>query len=413
MGSAGLMVPSRLWSRPADGERKFLFIYCKGGWDTLKVFTPMLDATLIDTDVDAVQAEENGIVFTDHAERPAVRSFFAEWGAQGCVINGIEVRSITHERCRRIMLTGSGEGTSDWAVQMASETGQYYPLPHLVVTGPAFSGRNGASVVRAGENGQLAQLLGPDALAASDMEVRFVSSEAAAMEEAFLRSRVDRYLAQASPGGEMRFGELYGAAMDNLGVLRDQADQIELDPGGGGCRRNLAEDAKTALTCFEMGLSRCAMIQDLGWCSTGWDNHANLQHQDLSYNELFTYLSAIMSDLETRTATSGRPLSEEVTIVVMSEMGRHPLMNATGGRDHWTYTSAMMLGAGVVGGQVVGGLDGDFVGHPIDLKSGGVTSTGTGLLPGHLGATLLTLAGIDPGTELGPDVHPIEAVIDP
>jgi uncharacterized protein (DUF1501 family) len=152
------------------------------------------------------------------------------------------------------------------------------------------------------------------------------------------------------------------------------------------------------------------MVQDLGWCGGGWDNHANLMHQDWSFDELFGYLSEIMSDLEGRTSLSGAPLKDEVTIVVLSEMGRHPQINSAGGRDHWTYTSAMLLGSGIVGGQAVGELDADFIGRKIDLLSGETTDSGTGLLPSHLGGTLLALAGQDPGL-LGSD--PISAVIKP
>jgi uncharacterized protein (DUF1501 family) len=412
LGGAGLLMPGGLVARPLAGERKFLFIYCKGGWDTLKVFTPMPRTAVIDNDQDSVGAVASGIDFADHAARPQVRQFFEDWGHQAAVVNGIEVRSITHERCRRILLTGSGEGVDDWAVTMSTDTGLYYPLPHLVVTGPAFAGQNGAGVVRAGENGQLAHLLGRSALEASDMEVKHTTNRMARLEEDFLRGRIDRYTAGAGAGGARQFGKNYGAAIDNLGELRNRSEQIELDPEGEGCRRNVAEDARTALTCFELGLSRCAMVQDLGWCSGGWDSHANLMHQDWSYDELFGYLSEIMSDLETRTSVSGQPLKDEVTIVVLSEMGRHPQINSAGGRDHWTYTSAMLLGAGVRGGQSIGGLDGDFIGQKIDLDGGEITDAGTGLLPSHLGATLLTLAGKDPG-ELGPDSDPIMAVIDP
>lgn len=412
LGGAGLMMPGRLVARPFDGERKFLFIYCKGGWDTLKVFTPMPRSSVIDNDEGSAGAVVSGIHFADHGARPRVRSFFEEWGDKAAVINGIEVRSITHERCRRILLTGSGEGSDDWAVSMSSDTGLYYPLPHLVVTGPAFAGENGAGVVRAGENGQLAHLLGRSALMASDMTVEHTTTRMARMEEDFLKGRINRFVSTAGAGGAERFGRQYGAAIDNLAELRDRSDEIELDPEGEGCRRNVAEDARTALTCFELGLSRCAMVQDLGWCSGGWDSHANLMHQDWSYDELFGYLSEIMADLETRTTVDGNPLKDEVTIVVMSEMGRHPQINSAGGRDHWTYTSAMLLGAGVRGGQSIGGLDGDFIGQKIDLNAGEVTEGGTGLLPSHLGATLLTLAGKDPAA-FGQDMDPIMAVIDP
>jgi len=96
---------------------------------------------------------------------------------------------------------------------------------------------------------------------------------------------------------------------------------------------------------------------------------------------------------------------------VLSEMGRHPQINDSGGRDHWTYTSAMLLGAGVRGGQVIGELDEDFQGRPVDLVTGEARDDGTGLVPGHLGATLLALGGVDPGDVLTGGEGVIEAAL--
>ncbi len=42
----------------------------------------------------------------------------------------------------------------------------------------------------------------------------------------------------------------------------------------------------------------------------------------------------------------------------MGEMGRTPLVNKAGGRDHWTYCySVLLAGAGVQGGSVYGESD--------------------------------------------------------
>ena len=62
--------------------------------------------------------------------------------------------------------------------------------------------------------------------------------------------------------------------------------------------------------------------------------------------------------------------------------------------------SAMLIGAGVQGDQVIGGFDDAMLGQRIDLKSGGLTDSGTLMTSGHLGATLLALADIDPGSVL-------------
>ena len=84
-------------------------------------------------------------------------------------------------------------------------------------------------------------------------------------------------------------------------------------------------------------------------------------------------------------------------MVVLSEMGRTPQLNAfTDGKDHWPYTSAMLIGAGVEGDRVVGGFDSNYYGLTIDAASAETSESGQILSAETLGATLLALADIDP-----------------
>lgn len=85
-----------------------------------------------------------------------------------------------------------------------------------------------------------------------------------------------------------------------------------------------------------------------------WDTHQRnfsiLKGNKLpGFDQTFT---ALMEDLE-RTG-----LLDETLVVVMSEMGRTPRINANAGRDHWTFCySAVFAGAGVRGGTVYGASD--------------------------------------------------------
>jgi len=410
LGAGGLLLPRALRAAAPSGERKFLFVYCYGGWDTLQVFTPMFGVAGVDVPEGAELAEANGIPFVDHPNRPSVRTFFETWGHRACVINGMEVRSVTHERCRRLLFTGVGDGDADdWAVTAAA-LGEPRSVPHLVLSGPAFTSKHAASVVRIGESGQLPDLLDGTALSLADHPAGIPDAELAALEDAYLRAGLEAARADAPPGSPRRLVELYLDALDNLERLRASGEDVDLDPISSGCRRDLAEDAKVAFNAFELGLSRTALAKDLGWCSTSWDTHSdNEDMQGRNFEELFGYLGTALADLETRGSASGGRLADEVTVVVLSEMGRHPQLTG-GGRGHWTYTSALLIGAGVRGGQVIGAMDDNFQGRPVDLGTGQLVDGGTSLLPGHLGATLLELAGIDP-TDLTGGAEPIRAAI--
>ena len=62
------------------------------------------------------------------------------------------------------------------------------------------------------------------------------------------------------------------------------------------------------------------------------------------------------------------------------------------------------------GGRVIGETDDDFEGKPVDLATGEIYGGGIGLSPGHLGATLADLAGLD-HNEFLPWVEPISTAI--
>jgi hypothetical protein len=68
----------------------------------------------------------------------------------------------------------------------------------------------------------------------------------------------------------------------------------------------------------------------------------------------------------------------------------------------------MLFGAGVRGGQVIGAVDAQARGLPIDLATG-ATGGGTALVTGHLGSTVLQLGGLDGKALTGED--PILAAV--
>jgi hypothetical protein len=113
-----------------------------------------------------------------------------------------------------------------------------------------------------------------------------------------------------------------------------------------------------------------------------WDTHTKnfpilrdnkLPHLDQTF-------SALMEDLE------ARGLLDETLVVLMSEMGRTPRVNPSGGRDHWTFCyAALLAGAGIRGGTVYGSSDSQAA-YVKDLP----------VSPADLCATIYHCLGIDP-----------------
>ena len=109
----------------------------------------------------------------------------------------------------------------------------------------------------------------------------------------------------------------------------------------------------------ERGVRFVNVTWDLFWDKVkvdydAWDTHTH-NFSILKENKLpgldQTY-SALMQDLE------DRGLLDETLVVMMSEMGRTPKINANAGRDHWTECySVLFAGAGIRGGTVYGESD--------------------------------------------------------
>lgn len=383
-GVASLLLPGLFGSRAhaaTPQDRCFLFLYVEGGWDPAVALTPMFD-------VPGAWVEEGsrshtgggGLPFVDHSSRPALGEFFRQHGAELALLHGMEVPSISHESCLRLLLTGQSQALdADWPTQIAGSP-QARPMPHLVIDGPAFAGEMSERVVRLGSEGQLPLLL--DDRMSDDVDNAKVDPEIAALIDAAVAARSsDRATSESYLAGH---AQAHLDSLEGLELLQSQAQSLTLGLGHPGCTRDYETDFETLFTCFEAGLSRCGMIRHKGWCDQGWDTHQLHERQGINWEDLGEVLLDLMA---VRDRFPG--VKERLVVVVASEMGRHPRLNNWGGKDHWTWTSAMLFGDGVRPG-VVGALDETGQGREVDLSTGGSGRVRLG--PQHLGDTLLSLS---------------------
>jgi uncharacterized protein (DUF1501 family) len=147
----------------------------------------------------------------------------------------------------------------------------------------------------------------------------------------------------------------------------------------------------TARRLVEAGVRFVNVTWDIFWDRyridyDGWDTHTRNFPILKDYNlpQLDQTLSALIGDLD------GRGLLDETLVVLLSEMGRTPRVNPSGGRDHWTYCFTVLLaGAGLRGGSVCGASDA----HAAYVKDRPVR-------PADVVATVYHCLGIDPDLPL-------------
>ncbi len=382
----------------APGDRKFLFVFNSGGWDPTRVFADAFDLP-VDMEPTAQRAQVGDIHFVDHVERPSVRAFFEAHASRATVFNGMLVSSVAHEACTRICMTGStDDGRPDWGAMLASDQSGLL-LPSLVVAGPSFAGPLGSHVIRTGQAGQLQDLIDGSSVRTSGGTL--LGAEALTEVDAYLARR-----AAAAPRGtasETRVRDGYAGALDQLGPLRGLNGELDL-----GYAFEFRGQTDLAVEALAAGTSRCVTIAH---GDGQWDSHAgNDATQSFLFESLFAGLLRLMEQLQTTPGTSGGTLAEETTVVVLSEMGRTPLKNGDDGKDHWPYTSAMVLSDAFVGDRVIGTFDSGYQGRNLDPRSGEVFDGGEPFTAQMFGATLLASAGLDPLAN-GLGAPPITGVI--
>jgi hypothetical protein len=164
----------------------------------------------------------------------------------------------------------------------------------------------------------------------------------------------------------------------------DREDTRRIDRYG---RTLFGNSALIGRRLVEAGVRFVTVTWDIYWDRfslqyDGWDTHTrnfailreyNLPYFDLAY-------SALLEDL------NDCGLLDETLIVVMSEMGRTPKINANAGRDHWTFCySVVLAGAGIKGGTIYGASDS----HAAYVKDRPVSTA-------DICATIYECLGIDP-----------------
>jgi hypothetical protein len=390
--ASALGLPAAALAATAASDRRLLVVFAPGGWDVTRVFADGFDHTGVDMEPDAERATAGGISYIDHGSRPSVRSFLEAEHSRTVVLNGLLVRSIAHDICTMLALTGTSSGLApDWPAIVASGAADRYTLPHLVVDGPSFPGELGAAVARTGAAGQLETLVSGDVFGmVGQARINRVAEQ---IVDRHMARRANARALAARGAVDQALTADFESALGRLGGLKDLSYTMDFTGGA-----TLSDQAAVAVEALAQGVCRAVTIASPGTATGGtWDTHADNDNlQAPLWESLFQGLGLLMSALDTTTGPSGAPLSSDTLVLVLSEMGRTPALNGVLGKDHWPYTSAMLIGPGLTGSRAIGGFDAGWAGQPVDPASGEVVEDGPLLSAEALGATALAWAGVDP-----------------
>jgi uncharacterized protein (DUF1501 family) len=245
-----------------------------------------------------------------------------------------------------------------------------------VVGGPNFAGDLGGLVLRFDET----------LLAAARGERPVLRDEA---RDARIRAYLD---AEAAASDDASYAE-WAEAAARQPTLREFASGFR---GGLGSE---ADRVRLIASLFSQGLSRSAVLKGSVPQLAQWDSHVENQDWQTRCHDLcFSNLTGLCHTLAGTPAPGGGFLLDRTCILVLSEMGRQPKLNAQGGKDHWPTTSAMLVGGNVAGGRVLGGTDEGLVARGMDRVSGLASDASPLFGPHDLAATIAVGFDVDPAS---------------
>ena len=396
----GALPAARATRRATQPPRRLIVVFAVGGWDTAYALDPKTP-DFVDVPVGTVQRFGDLDIFVD-ASRPSVTEFFTRYAANTALVRGIATEAITHNECQRRIATGTREERrADIGAIVAHELGNDLPLPYLILGDIAFVGEYAAGSGRVGANTQIIDLLGHGAtgewvtgdgpvqqptLAEDTLLTRYADASAA-------RARATR----GALGYNRRRVDDFASSIARAEQLRSLHDRF----GSREATFTLEAQAGVALDAIEQDIAHAVMLTT----QLGWDTHGDNFLQAEYHETAFAALVGLVDELVARPGrAAGTRMIDDTVVLCISEMGRANRLGgdpAHAGKDHWPVTSALVIGAGVAGGRVIGATTPDVQPVAIDLATGAPTDGGTRVLYGNFIAGALALCGVDPGRHLG------------
>lgn len=381
----------------AASGKNLIVVFVNGGWDITYAFDTKEGVSTIDAPVGKAR-KVGGLTIHDDASRPVTRAFFEQHGELCTIVNGIQVQSINHPDCSKRMLTGTASETNpDFGAIAAYELGKDLPAPYLALGATAYTGPLGSIAVRTGTLTQVKGLMDPDLGFPTMGNTRFApNADEAGLIDRYVHARVERERAtRGALGYNARRLDDFVSSLDRGERFKKFQDAFPPDLS---FSLDLRVQSDIALRAIQEGLSHSVHLEG---AFAGWDTHVENEYQSLLHEDLFDVLAQLATQLKTRPGkAAGNKMIDETVVAVVSEMGRTPLMNDEGGKDHWPVTSALFFGGGLAGSRVLGATGDKLQAVTVDYQTGKPSDTGNLLQYSNIVAGLLDAVGVDSSSYL-------------
>jgi hypothetical protein len=379
-------MPPSTATEPYAG-RFFLMIDAGGGWDPTMVCDPKGGDINRQFMPSAIRAAGNlPYAPITYADGYSNQRFFEKFYRRMMVLNGVDMQTNNHDSGNRFTWSGHLEdGYPPLAAIIAAALAPGRPLGFLSNGGY----ENTAGVVplaRLPSLDTIGRIAHPNRTDPANPEARYLSEATYQRIRRFQRERTLALADQATLPA-------YEGSLRQLAGTRAGANLLErlmqFLPGNdvlGRAQNPLLRQGMVALAAYQAGVTAAANL-----AVGGFDTHG--QH-DASQAVALSRLLQGVDQLMDRIDMLG--LSERVTVIVGSDFGRTPSYNAQMGKDHWSVTSMLLLGAGVPGDRVIGATTEAQRARGLDFTTLAVSDASTRRLnPKSIHLSLRRFAGVE------------------
>ena len=363
----------------------YVVLNASGGWDTTYLMDPKGVGGIN-------RLYEAGEILTqgNHKLAPNAKhkqeglsneDFYAEFGSELLVLNGLDYSVNNHSPCARYMATGKLDSLAypTFAALVAACQGPTCPLSFLTFGNYSATG-NLVAMSRVPYLPSLQRIANADAIDGNAQAPYHDNFAQDRIELALDARHAQRALRPQLPRSMRAENMLYAAQLNSRALSRITAHIPKVIP-----KPRLAQQAEIALASFKAGVCVSANL------SIGqFDSHANNDADQMKlipeFLEGIAYVLHRAEEMHIR---------DKLVVIVQSEMGRTPSYNQGNGKDHWSVGSIMFLGPNIQGNRVIGVTDDQQFPVPLDPASlQCVPETGIRVRPEHIHEALRQFAGI-------------------
>lgn len=389
----GLLDPRILYASPRKKEehaQSVILLWMGGGMSHLDTFDPQ-PGTDIGGPFEGIKTSADGVVISQHLPR------IAQQFKHLSIIRSTTSNEFDHDRATYLMHTGYQVLPSMKHSTIGSIAAKYMGppqrdanLPPYVSVGidwaagylgPRFAPYYVGAAERASENLAIPEGIGTRRF---DDRLRLLHE--------FDRNFRNKYPRHPALDG---YAENYNAAL--LMMRAQTAKVFDLDDEPPAVRAAYGETSGFGQGCLLARRLVQSGVRFVEVALPGWDTHQdNFDTVKDKSGELDMAVGTLIEDLRRRN------LWERTVVILTSEFGRTPSINANQGRDHWPRVwSTVIGGGGLIGGQIIGASDKgqEVADRPIRV--------------GDLHATICQALGIDwTQSNYSPDKRPFRIVKD-